>query len=79
VAFGIVAGFFINLYLSKHGISLSEPFSYGGMKFTQMLSDINFRMFFIPAVTVFISGVLVGFFPALKAGRTEPAKTMRMH
>ena len=79
VMLGIVAGFFINLYLSHHGFTLSEPFSYGGMKFTQMLSEINLRMFVIPGITVFMSAIMVGFFPALKAGRTEPAKTMRMH
>lgn len=79
ILLGVVAGFFINLYLSHHGITLTEPFSYGGMKFTHMMSEINWRMFVIPAITVFVSAVLVGFFPALKAGRTEPAKTMRMH
>lgn len=79
VILGVGIGFLINLYLSHHGITLSEPFTYGGMKFKDLLSEVNTRMFVIPAITVFVSATVVSFFPALKAARTEPATTMRMH
>ena len=76
---GMIAGWVINSILSKHGLSMAEPISYGGMKIQHLLSEINARMFYIPAITVFLSATVVGFFPALMAARTEPAKTMRMH
>ncbi len=44
-----------------------------------MRSEINLRSFIIPAVTVLACAVLVSLVPAVKASRTEPARTMRMH
>lgn len=68
----------LNGLLSIRGIALPAPISYGGVVFTRMYSEINPRSFFIPAVTVTLSAILVGLGPALKAARTEPAKAMRM-
>lgn len=68
-----------NYLLSIYGLSLPEPISYGGMEFQQMHAEINFRGFSIPALTVLITALVVSIFPALKAARTEPATTMRMH
>ena len=76
---GAGLGLGANMILSQHGIKFSSGLTYGGMVFDTMKSEINLRSFVIPAVTVMISAVLVGFFPALKASRTEPARTMRMH
>lgn len=76
---GIGVGFLINSLLSSHGISLSEGFSYGGMEFKTLKSEINARSFYIPAVTVFFSATFVGLFPALKAAHTDPAQSMRVH
>ena len=76
---GAVLGLGANMILSRHGIKFSSGLTYGGMVFDTMKSEINLRSFTIPALTVFISAVLVGFFPAVKASRTEPARTMRMH
>ena len=79
--FSIVAGsglaYLANNWLSRHGISLSEPFSYGGMTFKTMYAEINVQSFVIPALAVLGTAVLVSFLPALKAARTESAKTMR--
>ncbi|MGA1839348.1 MAG: ABC transporter permease [bacterium] len=66
-----------NNWLSWHGISLSEPFSYGGMTFKTMYAEINVQSFLIPAIAVLGTACLVSFLPALKAARTDPAKTMR--
>ncbi len=79
IALGSIAALGINYYLSIHGITLAEPFSYGGMYFRHMTSEINLRSFVIPAVIVILSATVVGFFPALKAAKTDPAKAMRTH
>ncbi|MFQ6037270.1 MAG: ABC transporter permease, partial [Candidatus Aminicenantales bacterium] len=77
----IGAGFGLgaNALLSTYGIRIGEGFTYGGMKFDVMKAEINLRSFVIPAVTVFACAVAVSFIPALRAARTEPARTMRMH
>lgn len=76
---GIGVGLLLNYYFTTHGYTLPEPLSYGGMKFQTMRSEINARSFYIPAITVLFAAVLVGIFPALKAARTDPAKSMRTH
>lgn len=68
-----------NAILSRYGIKFSSGLTYGGMVFDTMKSEINLRSFTIPALTVIVSAVLVSLIPALKASRTEPARTMRMH
>jgi len=75
---GAGLGLGANLILARHGIKFGEGLTYGGMVFDTMKAEVNIRSFTIPAVTVLISSLLVSFFPALKAARTEPAKTMRM-
>ncbi len=76
---GTAVGLLLNYIFSVHGYSLPEPLTYGGMKFQHMLSEINARSFYIPAITVIISATLVSLFPAVKAARTDPARSMRMH
>jgi ABC-type lipoprotein release transport system permease subunit len=79
--FSIVMGsglaYLANNWLSRHGITLSEPFSYGGMTFHTLYSMINVKSFLVPALAVLGTATLVSFLPALKAARTVPAKTMR--
>lgn len=79
MAIGTGLGLGANAILSKHGIKFSSDLTYGGMVFDTMKSEINLRSFVIPALTVIISAVLVSLVPAVKAARTEPARTMRMH
>lgn len=78
----IVGGFFvalgINYWLTVNGVSMGT-FSYGGMEFNAMYSEINARSYVIPAITVFTSAILVSLFPAVRAARTLPAKAMRTH
>ncbi len=76
---GAGLGLGTNAILSRHGIKFSSGLTYGGMVFDTMKSEINLRSFVIPAITVILSAVLVSLVPAIKAARTEPAKTMRMH
>jgi putative ABC transport system permease protein len=79
VIIGSGLGFGANVLLSRHGIRFSHGLTYGGMVFDTMKSELNVRSFTIPAAAAFISAILVSLFPALKASRTEPARTMRMH
>jgi ABC-type lipoprotein release transport system permease subunit len=76
---GTALGFLINSLLSRHGIALPEPFSYGGIEFTKMYTAVNARSFYIPAITVIFAANLISLFPSLKAARIEPARAMRMH
>jgi putative ABC transport system permease protein len=79
IVLGAAIGFGLNSFLSQHGINLSNPLTWGGMRFETLKSEINARSFYIPCLTVFFSAVFVGFFPALKAARTDPAKSMRIY
>jgi ABC-type lipoprotein release transport system permease subunit len=79
VLVGIGAGLLINSYFASHGINVSSPVTYGGMKLQSFQTEVNLRSFLIPALTIFLSATLVGLFPALKAARTDPAKAMRIH
>ncbi|MBD3322210.1 MAG: FtsX-like permease family protein, partial [Chitinivibrionales bacterium] len=79
IAGGFIAGICANYILSIYGFSLPEPISYGGMQFSEMHAEINARSYYIPMITVFITASLVSIFPALKAAKTDPAVSMRMH
>lgn len=75
---GLVVAFGINYWLSVHGASFGN-FTYGGVEFSRMYSEINVRSYLIPGITVIVSALLVSMFPAVKAARTTPAKAMRTH
>lgn len=79
IAAGTVSGLLINHLLSFKGIRFFEAFTYGGMTFETMRTEVNLRSFTIPAVTVVLSALLVSLIPALKAAHTDPARSMRMH
>lgn len=79
ILIGSGIGYGTNSLLSKYGIKFGEGITYGGMQFNTMKSEINLRSFVIPAVTVLVCAALVSLIPAIKAARTEAAKTMRTH
>jgi len=79
ILLGALLSFIFNHLISINGISLPFSFTYGGVEFKKMYAEVNFRTFIIPAVTVILSALVVGVFPAFKAARIEPAKAMRMH
>lgn len=79
IALGTIAGLFINYLASVYGYTLPEPITYGGMQFQTMLAEVNARSFIIPAVTVLVVSTLVSIIPALKAAKTDPARSMRIH
>jgi ABC-type lipoprotein release transport system permease subunit len=75
-AAGALASLALNHYLSATGIPLPEPISYGGAKFTRMLSAVTLKTFTRPAVTVIAAALAVGVFPAIKAARVTPIKAL---
>jgi len=81
--FSIIAGtiisFGLNQYLSQNGISLGTSFDVGGFSIDKFISQVSFIVFLIPGIIVLVSAVFVSIFPAIRASRTNPAKTMRMH
>ncbi|MDZ7343838.1 MAG: FtsX-like permease family protein [candidate division KSB1 bacterium] len=79
VVVGIGLSLVINYALSKSGIPMPTSFTYGGIEFSRMYTEINARSLYIPALTVMLSAVFVSLFPSLRAARIEPAKAMRMH
>jgi len=82
IVLGVGFSLGINSYIAQHQIDItslfSKPLTYGGMDFTTFTSEVNLRSFVIPALTVFISAFLVSLMPALKAARTEPARSIRI-
>ncbi len=79
IFFGALVALLANYALSIHGIPIPEPLHYGGMEFTEMYSEMNLRSMIIPAVVVLVSASFVAVFPAIRASRTDPARSMRMH
>ncbi|MFQ5498765.1 MAG: ABC transporter permease [Candidatus Zixiibacteriota bacterium] len=79
----IVLGIFValpgNYLLMIYGIKMPQALSYGGVTFSHLYSELNIRSYVIPAITVVISALVVGLFPAIRAARTAPARAMRMH
>jgi len=74
---GISAG--INQLLSVHGLTIPNPFTYGGITIDKMYSEVNARTLYIPGLAVFLSALLVSVFPALRAAHIQPSKAMRIH
>ena len=79
VMVGSVIAFFLNWWISIRGVRLSEPFTYGGITFEVLRTELNLQSFLIPAVTVLITAIVVALLPAIMAVRTDPARSMRMH
>jgi len=79
VALGSVIALVLNYAFSIHGVTLGEPYSYGGVNFDRFRTELNLRSFLIPAATVMVSALTVAVFPALRAAWTDPARAMRIH
>ncbi len=79
IAIGQIIALGVNFYLSVNGIALSSTFDIGGVAMDTMRSEINLKSIVVPTLLVFFSSLLVSIFPALRAARTDPARTMRFH
>ncbi|MCK4572771.1 MAG: FtsX-like permease family protein, partial [candidate division Zixibacteria bacterium] len=78
IILGCGASYLVNYWLSIEGVALPTAFTYGGMEYDRMFTEINARSFYIPALTVLFSAMLVSIFPAIKAARIAPARAMRI-
>ncbi|MFW6134193.1 MAG: ABC transporter permease [Elusimicrobiota bacterium] len=74
---GTVISIGINYALSNYGIKMPFSFTYGGMEFNTMYTEVNFMSVYIPAITVMLSASVVSIFPALRAAKIVPVKAMR--
>ena len=79
IVIGIVISVIVLHLLSIHGIKMPSSFTYGGVEFSQMYTEVNAQSIYIPAITVLMAATLVSIFPALRAARIKPAKAMRIH
>jgi len=77
VVLGSGAALAVNTVLSHRGIALPEPFTYGGVEFTHLFTEVNLRSFLIPAATLVFCALGVALAPALRAARIEPAEALR--
>ncbi|MBD3183866.1 FtsX-like permease family protein [Candidatus Poribacteria bacterium] len=77
VLIGSLLSTFINHLLSVYGINLSEPFSYGGIEFNKLSSQVSARSVYLPAIIVILSSAGISVIPAIRAARTVAAKAMR--
>jgi len=79
IAAGAGIGLTVNSVFAGHEISIfSKPVTFGGMEFKSFTTEVNLRTVIIPALTVLFTAVLVSLMPAVKAARTEPARTIRI-
>ncbi len=79
ILIGCIISLIINSFFYLELPESLGSLTYGGVEFKTMYSELNARSFYIPAVTLFFSALIVSIFPALKAARIAPAKAMRMH
>ncbi len=76
---GTMVAFAINYGLSQTGVKMMESFTYGGVVFDTLYSEINAHSYYIPGLCVMLSALLVSMYPATKAARIAPARAMRIH
>jgi len=76
-AFGV--SLLVNYLFSHTGFPTATAFTYGGIEFSRMYTEINARSFYMPGVAIFLSALIVSIFPALRAAHIEPARAMRIH
>ncbi|HNQ81691.1 MAG TPA: FtsX-like permease family protein, partial [Candidatus Aminicenantes bacterium] len=79
VVLGAGAGFLINSAVAQHEIVIfSKGVTFGGMEMRSFTTEVNARTLAIPALTVLFSALFVSLWPAVRAARTEPARSIRI-
>lgn len=79
IAIGSILAYGVNYYFATYGFSVGLEITLGGILFDTMYSVIAPQVFWIPALAVFLSAVLVSLYPASRAAQTAPARAMRTH
>jgi putative ABC transport system permease protein len=76
IVIGGVLAFAVNTYFSIYGIALETAFEYGGFTFQYFKAAINLNSYLTPSLFIFVTALLVSFFPAMKAARITPIEAM---
>ncbi len=79
IAGGLVVAYLAAYYLLIEGIPMPEPFTWGGVQFTHMYAELSAHIFWVPALAVVVTALVVSLFPAIRAAHVAPAKVMRLH
>ena len=79
ILLGAIVSFAVNYGLSNTGVRMPESFTYGGVVFNTLYTEINAHSYWIPGLCVIAAAMLVSFYPAAKAARVAPARAMRIH
>ena len=77
VIIGSVISFVAHILLTVYGIPLTTPIEYGGMRFTLYQSIMSFDTYWIPALLIVITAVIVSIFPAISSARKKPIEAIR--
>jgi len=79
IALGSLLSLALNGYLAVRGVPFAEGVTFGGMELSTIYSSLSLEVFAIPALTILLFTSLVAVFPAMKASRLDPARTMRLY
>jgi ABC-type lipoprotein release transport system permease subunit len=76
VAGGAGVAAVLNWGLSKRGVPMPTPFTYGGMEFSHFYTELNLHSFYVPMLTVVLTAACVSALPAWRAARIAPARAL---
>jgi ABC-type lipoprotein release transport system permease subunit len=78
---GILSGFILaypcNLFFSIFGIAYPEAIKMGGIEIKKMYTDLTFNSFFLPAIALFFSTLIVCIWPALRILKILPIEALK--
>lgn len=77
IIIGTIIGMLANWWFYVYGITYSTPIEYGGYVFDKLTAKITLRSVLMPAAIIFSTALLVSVWPAIRAARIIPVKTMR--
>ncbi len=73
---GSAAAALLNWGLSRRGIPMPTPFTYGGMEFSHFYTELNLHSFYLPALIVVLTAACVSLLPGWRAARIAPARAL---
>ena len=74
---GLIFATGLNWYFAEDGIAIDPPMEYGGVLFSDIISEVSLYVLLVPAIFVVGLAVVVAFFPSIKSARAVPVEAMR--
>ena len=74
---GLIFATGLNWYFAEYGIAIDPPMEYGGVLFSDIISEVSLYVLLVPAIFVVGLAVVVAFFPSIKSARAVPVEAMR--